>query len=99
MEQIIKKERKKRDKVFLSLENNEKLSLLLAPFEKWNDVVSITKSDLVNFIISHCNETLSANEVKTLLKAMVNRNENDKQRRPRQKKVASKNNGANGNIT
>lgn len=98
MEQVIKKERNKKEKIVLTLENNEKLRSLLMPFEKWHDVVSVTKSDLVNFIISGCKETLTPNEIKTLLKAMVNRNEKPKERKPRQKKSVLKDNATTANI-
>lgn len=94
MEQVIKKERKTKDKVVLNLENNEKLNVWLSLFDKWNDVVEISKSDLVNFILSERSESLSANEIKTLLKAMVNRNEPRKERKPRQKKMFLKANSS-----
>lgn len=94
MEQVIKKERKTKDKVVLTLENNEKLNVWLSLFDKWSDVVEISKSDLVNFILSERSESLSANEIKTLLKAMVNRNEPRKERKPRQKKMSLKANSS-----
>ncbi len=90
MEQVIKKERKTKDKIVLTEENNEKLQIWKGLFDKWSDIVTVTKSDLVNFILSQEPETLSLNEVKALLKSVVNKNEKPKERKPRQKRVAPK---------
>ncbi len=98
MEQVIKKERKTKDKIVLTHENNEKLHAWKSLFEKWNDIVTVTKSDLVNFILSQTPETLSVNEVKTLLKDVVNRNEKPKERKPRQKRAGAKTSSNSNNI-
>lgn len=92
MEQVIKKERRKKDKVVLTTENEEKVLSFLSLFDKWFGVINITPSDIVNFIISERKNEFSTNEIKTLLKAMVNRNEKPKERKPRQKKAISKGN-------
>ena len=97
MEQVIKKERKSKDKIILTEANNEKLQTWKCLFDKWNDIVTVTKSDLVNFILTQAPESLSQNEVKALLKAVVNRNEKPKERKPRQKKFISKGNSATDN--
>ena len=89
MEQVIKKERKVKGKIVLTEANNEKLQTWKSLFDKWNDIVKVIKSDLVNFILSQTPETLSLNEVKTLLKSLVNQNMQPKTRKPRIKKASS----------
>lgn len=98
MEQVIKKERKAKDRIVLTEANNEKLQAWKNHFDKWSDIVTVTKSDLVNFILTQTSETLSLNEVKTLLKTVVNRTEKPKERKPRQKKIVLKNSDITKNI-
>jgi len=87
MEQVIKKERKTKEKIVLTQDNAEKLNAWKSHFEKWNDIIVVTNSDLVNFILTERSEALSVDDVKTLLKNLVNRSEGPKVRKPRQKKI------------
>lgn len=88
MEQIIKK--KSKDKISLSSKNVTKLDMWLSQFDKWNEIISVTKSDLVNFILEKSDEILSSSELKILLKSLVNQSEKPKIRKPRQKKIVLK---------
>ena len=87
MEQVTK--RKMNDKIILTPESNIKLETWKSQFEKWNDIVSVTKSDFVNFILASCSDCLSVNEVRSLLKSIVNRSAKPKTRKPRTKKTPS----------
>jgi hypothetical protein len=90
MVEVIKKSKTTLDKVLLDATNSQKLNQWLNQFDTWKEIVSVTKSDLVNFILSKHDDSLSPTEIKILLKDLVNRNDKPKLKKPRQKRVTLK---------
>lgn len=82
-----KKEKSVCDKVALSESSMAKISVWLGQLESWQDVVKISGSDLVNFILNKFPDALSKNDSRELIRSLFEKADKPKIRK---KRVSSK---------